>query len=131
MDIGTIVAGLLTLAVLTFLYRDNPVYTMAEYLMISVSVGFELVINWSNTLMDRIFNPLFLQGQWHSRTGSQKMVPMVPDPKGPGKEIMDLYQAYLDAGELKPVLDRSYTLAEVPEAFRYYGTGHARGHLFE
>ena len=30
MDIGTLVAGLLTLAVLSFLYRDNPVYKMAE-----------------------------------------------------------------------------------------------------
>jgi NADPH:quinone reductase-like Zn-dependent oxidoreductase len=76
------------------------------------------------------FSPaLFLQGQWQSLTGSQKMALMVPDPKGPSKEILDLYQAYLDAGKLKPVLDRSYTLAEVPEAFRYYGTGHTRGRV--
>lgn len=76
------------------------------------------------------FSPaLFLQGRWHSLTGSRKMVPLVPDLKGPGKEILDLYQAYLNAGKLKPVLDRSYTLSEVPEAFRYYGKGHARGRV--
>ncbi len=57
------------------------------------------------------------------------MAPMVPDPKGPSKEVMDLYQGYLDAAELKPILDQSYPLAEVPEAFRYYGTGHTRGRI--
>ena len=52
---------------------------------------------------------------------------MVPGLKGPGKEILDLYQGYLDAGELKPVLDRSCTLSDVLETFRYYGTGRTRG----
>jgi len=32
-------------------------------------------------------------------------------------------------GELKPVIDRKYTLAEVPEAIRYQGTWRARGKL--
>ena len=36
MGIGTIVAGFLSLAILTFLYRDNPVYKMAEYLLVGV-----------------------------------------------------------------------------------------------
>jgi hypothetical protein len=65
MEIGTIIAGVLTLAILTFLYKDNPVYMMAEYLLIGVSIGYVLVINWSNTLMDRMFTPMFSQGEWH------------------------------------------------------------------
>lgn len=65
MDIGTIVAGILTLAILTFLYRDNPIYKMAEYLLIGVSIGYVLVINWSNTLMDRMVTPLFSHGELH------------------------------------------------------------------
>jgi len=36
MDYGTTVAGVLTLAIFTFLYRDNPVYKVAE----SAVVGF-------------------------------------------------------------------------------------------
>lgn len=59
MDISTMVAGLLTLAILSFLYRDNPVYKMAEYLLIGVSIGYVLVITWSNTLMSLLFEPLF------------------------------------------------------------------------
>ena len=62
MDIGTIVAGLLTLAILTFLYRDNPIYRMAESLLIGVSIGYMLVIVWSTTLMDLLFQPLFGEG---------------------------------------------------------------------
>ena len=59
MDIGTLVAGLLTLAVLSFLYRDNPVYKMAESLLIGVSIGYFLVVTWESTLMDTMFEPLF------------------------------------------------------------------------
>lgn len=64
MDIGTIVAGLLTLAILTFLYRDNPIYKMAESLLIGVSIGYVLVVNWVNTLMDTMFAPLFGGNLW-------------------------------------------------------------------
>ena len=62
MDIGTIIAGVLTLAVLSFLYRDNPVYKMAESLLIGVSIGYTIVIVWSTTLVDLLFRPLFGEG---------------------------------------------------------------------
>ena len=62
MDIGTLIAGVLTLAILSFLYRDNPVYKMAESLLIGVSIGYTLVIVWSTTLMDLLFRPLFFDG---------------------------------------------------------------------
>ncbi|UCD63829.1 MAG: hypothetical protein JSW34_14010 [Candidatus Zixiibacteriota bacterium] len=63
MDAGTIVAGLLTLAILSFLYRDNPVYKLAEYLLIGVSIGYILVITWNNTLMALLFEPLLSEGR--------------------------------------------------------------------
>lgn len=62
MDISTLIAGLLTLAILTFLYRDNPAYKMAESLLIGVSVGYMLVTTVSSTLMGLLFKPLFLDG---------------------------------------------------------------------
>ncbi len=58
-DWGTIVAGILTLAVLTFLYRDNPLYKMAESILIGISIGYTLVIVWQTTLVDLLFDPLF------------------------------------------------------------------------
>lgn len=63
MDVGTIVAGLLTLAILTFLYRDNPIYKMAESLLIGVSIGYILVITWTSALMALLFRPLFGGGE--------------------------------------------------------------------
>jgi len=64
MEISTLIAGILTLAVLSFLYRDNPVYRMAESLLIGVSVGYFLVITWTSSLMDLLFRPLFGEGEW-------------------------------------------------------------------
>lgn len=63
MEVGTIVAGLLTLAIFSFLYRDNPVYKMAESLLIGVSIGYFLVITWTNTLMANLFQPLLGEGE--------------------------------------------------------------------
>jgi len=63
-DPATIIAGLLTLAILSFLYRDNPIYKMAESLLIGVSIGYTLVIVWSSTLMDLLFKPLFSDGHY-------------------------------------------------------------------
>ena len=40
-------------------------------------------------------------------------------------ELKELFEA----GEVTPVIDRRYTLSELPEALRHYGTGHARGKI--
>lgn len=63
MDIATIIAGLLTLAIFSFLYRDNPIYRMAESLLIGVSIGYFLVITWNNSLVGPLFDPLFGEGE--------------------------------------------------------------------
>jgi len=68
---------------------------------------------------------LLLQQQWISMTGSQKMVPMAFS-RPSKKDLQDLKEL-LETGKIKPVIDRSYTLSEVPEALRYYGKGHTQG----
>jgi len=55
------------------------------------------------------------------------MIPMFP--KGPSRNIRELFEELLKAGKLTPVIDRCYILNEVPEAFRYYEKGHARGRV--
>jgi NADPH:quinone reductase-like Zn-dependent oxidoreductase len=35
----------------------------------------------------------------------------------------------IESGQVRPVIDRTYPLAEVPAALRHYGTGHARGKI--
>jgi NADPH:quinone reductase-like Zn-dependent oxidoreductase len=52
------------------------------------------------------------------------MVPMLTD-RNP-KDLVVLKEL-LEAGRVTPVIDRRYTLSEVPEALRYIGKGHAQG----
>ena len=43
------------------------------------------------------------------------------------KEDLNTLKGYLETGKVRPVIDRTYPLREVPEAMRYLGTLHARG----
>ncbi len=63
MEIGAIIAGLLTLAIYSFLYKDNPVYKAAESLLIGLSIGYALVIFWQSTIVDLLVKPLFGEGK--------------------------------------------------------------------
>ena len=56
---------------------------------------------------------------------SQKMVLM--GVANINRKDLVILQQLLEAGKMKPVIDRSYTLSEVPEAIRYIEKGHARG----
>ncbi len=45
--IGTWLAALLTLAILSFLYRDNPFYRAAEHIYVGISAGFAVIYAWA------------------------------------------------------------------------------------
>jgi len=47
-DIGVWVAGLLTLATYSYLYKENPAYRLAEYLVVGVGAGYTLALGWQN-----------------------------------------------------------------------------------
>jgi NADPH:quinone reductase-like Zn-dependent oxidoreductase len=40
---------------------------------------------------------------------------------------LDRLRELIDAGEISPLIDRRYPLADVPEAIAYLEQGHARG----
>lgn len=63
-------------------------------------------------------------GPWLSEKGGRRLgrVDMKPTPAD-----MQFLADLLAAGRLKPVIDRRYGLAQVPEAIRYLEEGHARG----
>jgi NADPH:quinone reductase-like Zn-dependent oxidoreductase len=69
------------------------------------------------------FLSLFL-GPWMSMTGSNKIGTFMAIAN---KKDLVFMKELLEAGKVVPVIDRSYTLSEVPEAIRYYEKGHARG----
>ena len=45
------------------------------------------------------------------------------------KEDLRLLRELLEAGTVRPVIDRTYELAEIADALRYLGEGHARGKI--
>jgi NADPH:quinone reductase-like Zn-dependent oxidoreductase len=46
--------------------------------------------------------------------------------KDPGDRLV-VMKELIEAGKITPVIDRTFTLSEVPEAIRYLGSGQARG----
>jgi len=74
--------------------------------------------------MARTLQTMFL-GPWISKTGTKKMGHM--GGAKTNKNDLAFMKELLEAGKVIPVIDRRYTLGEVPEAIRYYEKGHARG----
>ncbi len=62
--IATTVAALLTLAVFSFLYKDNPFYKFAEHLMVGVSAGYWVIILWYTVVIPKMWQPLEA-GKWY------------------------------------------------------------------
>ena len=59
-----------------------------------------------------------------SMTGGKKLTYLVLRLN---QEDLVFVKELLEAGKVKPVIDRRYPLSEVAEALRYYGEGHAKG----
>jgi hypothetical protein len=62
-DLGTVAAAIVTIAIFTFLYRDNPLYRAAEHLLVGLSVGFTIVLLWNSVLKPKMLTPLFVNGE--------------------------------------------------------------------
>lgn len=70
------------------------------------------------------FQAAFL-GPLISMTGSKKLGSI--GMAKPNIKEFDFMKELLEAGKVKPVVDRCYPLSETAEALRYYGEGHAQG----
>src|SRR5438270_6848370 len=71
----------------------------------------------------QLFQAMLL-GPLISRTGRQKMGNSAHKPN---QKDLNFMKELLEADKVVPVIDRRYTLREVPEAIRYLEEGHAKG----
>lgn len=106
-----------------------------QYDLILAANGHQSILEYKNALspggtcvvtggsMNQIFQAMLL-GPMVSMTGSRKIYAMTSTPD---KECLEFMKELIEAGKIKPVIDRNYQFTEIPEALRYLDEGHALG----
>jgi NADPH:quinone reductase-like Zn-dependent oxidoreductase len=105
-----------------------------RYDLIVATAGYRSIFDYKRALspkgiyvstggyMAQTFQALLL-GPFISMTGRKKLGAMMVKPN----KDLAFMKELIEAGKVKPVIDRRYKLSEAAEALRYYGEGHARG----
>ncbi len=98
----------------------NGYHSLAAYKRALTSKGIYVMAGGS---VAQIFQAMLL-GSWMSEAGGRIMggVSAKIDQKDLG-----VIKGLIEAGKVKPVIDKVFALGETADALRYLGTGHARG----
>lgn len=96
--------------------------TLDDYQRALTPRGIYVMVGGSNK---QLFQAL-LFGAFKTRANGQKFIVLTEKPN---QKDLAYLKELLEAGTLKPVLDRCYPLREVPDAIRYLEQGHAKGKI--
>ncbi len=53
----------LTLALFSFMYRDNPIYRIAEHIFAGLTAGYQVGLIWDTIIIQQVWGPM-LAGSW-------------------------------------------------------------------
>lgn len=56
--------GIATLALYSILYRENPIYRMAEHILLGLATGYIVLQAWLDVISTQWYDPVFKDGQW-------------------------------------------------------------------
>jgi NADPH:quinone reductase-like Zn-dependent oxidoreductase len=106
-----------------------------QYDLILAANGYHPILDYKRALSPRgiyvtsggsmiqMFQAILL-GPWISMTGRKKLCALSAKPDTKDLTFMT---ELLEAGRVRPVIDRRYPLSKVSDALQYLGEGHARG----
>jgi NADPH:quinone reductase-like Zn-dependent oxidoreductase len=103
-----------------FIFAVNGYHSIFDYKRALSPKGMYVMTGGSGALLFQVM----LLGQLISRTGRQKMG---NSSHKPNQKDLECMKELLEAGKVKPVIDRRYPLRETAEAIRYLEAGHAQG----
>lgn len=115
--------------------REDFTQNGQQYDLILATAGYRSLFDYARALspkgiyvvtggsMAQVFQPMYL-GPFLSMTAGKKMGNLAMRPSQ--KDLVFVAQL-IEAGKVRPVIDRCYPLSETAEALRYYGKGHSRG----
>lgn len=98
-------------------------HSVSDYTRLLNPQGICVIVGYSSTGL--LFQHLVL-GRLVSRIGSKKIGNMLAHVR---KQDLLYLKELMEAGKLVPVIDKSYPLGEVHEAYRHLESGHARGKI--
>ena len=58
------IAAFFTLALFSFLYRDNPFYKFAEHIFAGLSAGYYFGLIWHSVIIQQMIDPMLQNGRW-------------------------------------------------------------------
>ncbi len=115
--------------------REDFARNGRQYDLILATAGYRSLFDYRRALspggsyvatggaMAQIFQAMLL-GPLLSMIGGKKLTNLY---MAPSQKDLLLMKELIEAGKVKPVIDRCYTLRQAPEALKYYARGHARG----
>src|SRR3972149_4959486 len=61
--LGIWVGALFTLFIMSFLYKDNPLYKFAEHVFVGISAGYGVALQFHNVILPNLWRPLVQQNK--------------------------------------------------------------------
>ncbi|UCD63195.1 MAG: hypothetical protein JSW34_10640 [Candidatus Zixiibacteriota bacterium] len=58
------VMAFFTLALFSFLYKDNPAYKLAEHIFAGLTAGYQVGLIWDTIVIQKLWDPMIYGGKW-------------------------------------------------------------------
>lgn len=61
---GHIATSICIIMAWSYLYKENPLYTLAEHILVAIATAYDIAYTWEVTLKPRVTNDIIAKGKW-------------------------------------------------------------------